>query len=155
MSLVDVDKAISTAVKTGKVVLGAESAVKNAQTGKAKLLVISANCPAEIRSDIEYYAGLSGVKIMVYQGTSIDLGMVCKKPFTVSALTVKEAGDSDILKLIEQPSVEKEEEEMAFEGFEEEEEETITAEDEQLEGTAEEQTEEDADEEYPDEDKED
>ncbi len=155
MSLVDIDKAISTAVKTGKVVLGAESAVKNAQTGKAKVIVVSANCPSEIRSDIEYYAGLSGVKVMVYDGTSIDLGMTCKKPFTVSALTVKEAGDSDILKLIEQPSAEKEEEEAPFEGFEEEEEETITAEDEQFEGEADEQEEEGAEEEPSDMDEED
>jgi large subunit ribosomal protein L30e len=115
MSMIDVDKAIDAAVKTGKVIFGAESTIKNAQTGKAKLIVISANCPAEVRGDIEYYSGLSGVNVVVYKGTSIDLGMACKKPFTVSALTVKEPGDSDILKLIEQPSAEKEEEETAFE----------------------------------------
>jgi large subunit ribosomal protein L30e len=120
MSMIDVDKAISTAVKTGKVIFGAESAIKNAQTGKAKLIVISANCPAEIRSSIEYYSGLSGMNVVVYKGTSIDLGMVCKKPFMVSALTIKEAGDSDILKLIEHPSVKEEEEEAVFEEFGEE-----------------------------------
>lgn len=119
MSMIDVAKAIGTAVKTGKVVFGAESAVKNAQTGKARLIVISANCPAEVRGDVEYYSKLSGVNVVVYKGTSIDLGMACKKPFVVSALTVKEPGDSDILKLVEQPSVEKEE--LSFgEGFEEE-----------------------------------
>jgi large subunit ribosomal protein L30e len=115
MSMIDVDKAIDAAVKTGKVIFGAESAIKNAQTGKGRLIVISANCPAEVRGDIEYYGRLSGVNLVVYKGTSIDLGMACKKPFTVSALTVKEPGDSDILKLIEQPSAEKEEEETAFE----------------------------------------
>jgi len=120
MSMIDVDKAIGTAVKTGKVMFGAESAVKNAQTGKAKLIVIAANCPMETRGDIEYYSRLSGVNVVVYNGTSIDLGMACKKPFMVSALTVKEPGDSDILKLIEQPSVEEEEKEAPFEEFEEE-----------------------------------
>jgi large subunit ribosomal protein L30e len=124
MSMIDVDKAIGAAVKTGKVIFGAESAIKNAQTGKARIIVISANCPAEVRSDIEYYSGLSGVNVVVYKGTSIDLGMVCKKPFMISALTVKEPGDSDILKLIEQPSAEEEEEEAAFE----EEVETVEAE---------------------------
>lgn len=119
MSMIDVAKAIGTAVKTGKVVFGAESAVKNAQTGKARLIVISANCPAEVRGDVEYYSKLSGVNVVVYKGTSIDLGMACKKPFVVSALTVKEPGDSDILKLLEQPSVEKEELSLG-EGFEEE-----------------------------------
>lgn len=114
MSMIDVDKALGTAVKTGKVVFGAESAVKNAQTGKARLIVISANCPTEVRGDIEYYSKLSEVNVVVYKGTSIDLGMACKKPFVVSALTIKEPGDSDILKLVEQPSVEEEKEELSF-----------------------------------------
>lgn len=128
MSMIDVDKAIGTAVKTGKVIFGAESAIKNAQTGKARLIVISANCPVEVRGDIEYYSGLSGMNVVVYKGTSIDLGMACKKPFMVSALTVKEPGDSDILKLIEQPSAEEEEEEASFEEEFEEEVETVEAE---------------------------
>lgn len=129
MSIIDVEKAIGAAVKTGKVIFGAENAIKNAQTGKAKLIVISANCPSEIRSDIEYYSGLSGVNVVVYKGTSIDMGMACKKPFMVSALTIKEPGDSDILKLIEQPSAKEEEEEAPFE-------EEVETEEEQLEEEA-------------------
>ncbi|HML03675.1 MAG TPA: 50S ribosomal protein L30e [Candidatus Bathyarchaeia archaeon] len=132
--MIDVDKAIGTAVKTGKVVLGANEAVKNAQSGKAKLIVVAANCPINARGDIEYYGRLSGVNIVVYKGTSIDLGMACGKPFMVSALSVKEPGDSDILKLGEQPSLEEEEieeapfeplrtgQEVGYEGAEEEEE---------------------------------
>jgi len=116
--MIDVEKAIGTAVKTGKVVLGANEAVKNAQSGKAKLIVIAANCPAEIRGDIEYYGRLSSVNVVVYKGTSIDLGMACKKTFMVSALTVKEPGDSDILKIVEQPSLEEEAEEAPFESTE-------------------------------------
>lgn len=114
--MIDVDKAIGTAVKTGKVVLGANEAIKNAQSGKAKLIVVATNCPIHTRGDIEYYGRLSGVNIVVYKGTSIDLGIACGKPFMVSALSVKEPGDSDILKLSEQPSLEDEEiEEAPFE----------------------------------------
>jgi len=113
--MVDVDKAISIAVKTGKVVLGANSAVQNAQTGKAKLIMIAANCPKEVRSDIEYYSKISGIPVVVYRGSSIDLGMTCGKPFMVAALSVKEPGDSDILKLIEQPEIEEEAEEKPYE----------------------------------------
>lgn len=134
--MIDVEKAIGTAVKTGKVVLGANEAVRNAQSGKAKLIVIAANCPADMRDDIEYYGKLSGMNVVVYKGTSIDLGMACGKPFMVSALSVKEPGDSDILKWIEQPSLEEEEgEEAPFEPttFEEEEAEGAEAEEEEIE----------------------
>jgi large subunit ribosomal protein L30e len=146
--MIDVEKAIGTAVKTGKVVLGANEAVRNAHSGKAKLIVVAANCPRGARGDIEYYGKLSNVSVVVYRGTSIDLGMACGKPFMVSALSVKEPGDSDILRWVEEPSLEEEEEaeESPFEpaGFEEEtegaeaEEEEIEEADEQFEAGEEE-----------------
>jgi large subunit ribosomal protein L30e len=99
--MIDVDKAISSAVKTGKVSLGAISAVQNAQTGKAKLIILAANCPKNVRGDVEYYSKLSKVPLIIYKGTSLDLAAVCGKPFSVSALSIREPGDSEILKLTE------------------------------------------------------
>jgi len=103
--VIDVNKAIATTVRTGKVSFGASNAVKNAKIGKAKLIIVAANCPQKNRGDIEYYCGLSDVPIVIYKGTSIDLGAVCGKPFMVSALTIREQGDSDILKLTEAANV--------------------------------------------------
>jgi large subunit ribosomal protein L30e len=97
--VIDVNKAIATTVKTGKVLFGANSAIKSAKTGKAKLILLAANCPRHIREDVEYYGRLSAVPVIIYNGTSIDLGAACGKPFLVSALTIKDPGDSDILKL--------------------------------------------------------
>jgi len=99
--MIDVDKAIANAVKTGKVSFGAQSAVQNAKTGKARLIVLAANCPESVREDIEYYSGLSQVPLVTFKGTSIDLAGVCGKPFSVSALSIREPGDSDILKVTE------------------------------------------------------
>ena len=99
--MIDVDKAISTAVKTGKVSLGAGSAVQNAKTGKAKLIILAANCPKNVRADVEYYSKLSKVPLIIYKGSSLDLAAVCGKPFSVSALSIREPGDSEILKLTE------------------------------------------------------
>jgi large subunit ribosomal protein L30e len=39
--------------------------------------------------------------LMTYRGTSLDLAAVCGKPFSVSALSIREPGDSEILKLME------------------------------------------------------
>ena len=99
--MIDIDKAIAAAVKTGKVSLGADSAVQNAKTGKAKMIVIAANCPKNTRDDIEHYSKLSNVPFITYKGSSIDLAAVCGKPFMVSALSIREPGDSEILKLTE------------------------------------------------------
>ncbi|WP_455284488.1 50S ribosomal protein L30e [[Eubacterium] cellulosolvens] len=97
----DLNKQISMAVKTGKVELGCKEATDAAKTGKARLIVISSNCPEPLRSNIVYNAKLSEVPVYVYSGTSMDLGIACEKPFLVTALTVKEPGDSEILKLAE------------------------------------------------------
>jgi large subunit ribosomal protein L30e len=99
--MIDVEKAIATAVKTGKVSLGAASAVQNAQTGRAKLIILAANCPKNVRGDVEYYSRLSKVPLITFKGTSLDLAAVCGKPFSVSALSIREPGDSEILKLTE------------------------------------------------------
>ncbi len=99
--MIDVSKAIANAVKTGKVSLGAQSAVQNAKTGKARLIVLASNCPQNVKDDVEYYSKLSQVPIVTFNGSSLDLAGICGKPFSVSALSIREPGDSDILKLTE------------------------------------------------------
>ena len=75
--------------------------MQSAKTGKAKMIVLAANCPKDIKEDIEYYGKLSKVPVMTYKGASMDLAEVCKKPFIISALTIRETGDSEILKAAE------------------------------------------------------
>ncbi len=99
--MIDIDKAISAAVKTGKVSFGTNAALQSAKTGKAKMFVLAANCPKDIKEDIEHYSKLSGIPVISYKGTSMDLAEVCKKPFIISALTIREPGDSEILKVAE------------------------------------------------------
>jgi large subunit ribosomal protein L30e len=99
--MIDIDKAIASAVKTGKVSFGANAAVLNAKTGKAKMIILAANCPKKVKDDIEYNGKLSKVPVMSYRGDSMDLANVCGKMFIISALSVREAGDSEILKAVE------------------------------------------------------
>ncbi len=99
--MIDIDKAIFAAVKTGKVSFGTNAALQSAKTGKAKMFVLASNCPKDIKEDIKHYSKLSGISVISYKGTSMDLAEVCKKPFIISALTIREAGDSEILKAVE------------------------------------------------------
>lgn len=101
--MVDMNKAIASAIATGKVVFGANEAIKSAKTGKAQLFIIAANSPIQIRQDIEYYGKLSQIQVVAYDGNNFDLGRACGKRFPVGALTIKNPGDSDILKFAEKP----------------------------------------------------
>lgn len=99
--MIDIDKAISSVVKTGKVAFGTNAALQSAKTGKAKMFIVAANCPKDIKEDIEQYSKLSGIPVLSYKGASMDLAEVCRKPFIISALTIRETGDSEILKAVE------------------------------------------------------
>ena len=99
--MIDVDKAIAKAVKTGKVSFGANAALQNAKTGKAKMIILAANCPKDIKEQVEYYCKLSKVPVMTYEGAAMDLASVCNKLFIISALSIRETGDSEILKVAE------------------------------------------------------
>lgn len=97
----EIDKSLSIAVKTGKILFGSNSTIKSAMTGKVRLIIIASNCPVDKREKIEYYCRLSGIPYIIYPGSSLDLGTACGKPFSVAALTIRDPGDSDILRFAE------------------------------------------------------
>lgn len=98
---IDVSKQLQIAVRSGKIAFGVKEALDAARFSKAKLLIVSSNCPAADRQNITQYAQQSGVPVFNYPGTSVDLGAACLKRFVVGALAIKEPGDSEILKLAE------------------------------------------------------
>ena len=100
MSLVDLNKSVLIATRTGKVILGSEKTIEAVKSGREKLVIVSSNCPKERREKIANYAKLSGLRIYTYPGSSIDLGEACGKPFAVAAMVIREPGDSDILRLV-------------------------------------------------------
>ena len=90
------------AVKTGKVGFGSKDALASSASARAKLIILAKNCRDSDREDILHSAGQSMVPVYTFQGSSLDLGAVCEKPFPVSAIVVREAGDSEVLKLVDE-----------------------------------------------------
>jgi large subunit ribosomal protein L30e len=87
----DIMSALKSAVTTGKVLYGADQARKAIRGGTAKMLVVAANCP-----DREIAEG-KGVRILRFEGSGIDLGAACGKPFNVSVLAILDPGESAIM----------------------------------------------------------
>lgn len=98
--MVDVNKQIRMAVKTGKVGFGSNDAIASSASARAKLIILAKNCRDTDKREILHSAQQSEVPIYTFQGTSLDLGAVCEKPFPVSAIVIREAGDSEVLKLV-------------------------------------------------------
>merc|ERR1711861_58183 len=89
---------LALVMKSGKALLGYKSTLKSLRTGKAKLILISSNCPALRKSEIEYYAMLAKTGVHHYAGDNNALGTACGKYYRVGSLTITDAGDSDIIR---------------------------------------------------------
>ncbi|WP_049796352.1 50S ribosomal protein L30e [Methanomassiliicoccus luminyensis] len=92
--MIDLGRAIKAAATTGKVVYGVQQAEKAVTSGEAKMIIVAENCPSEfLRS------GNHSTKVYKYEGSNMELGALCGKPFSVSALAVIDKGTSNILSL--------------------------------------------------------
>jgi large subunit ribosomal protein L30e len=94
----NINSRLALVVKSGKYTLGYKSTLKSLRKGKAKLIIIGNNCPPLRKSEIEYYAMLAKTGVHHYSGSAADLGTACGKFFPVSAMSVIDAGDSDIMR---------------------------------------------------------
>jgi len=97
----DIERGIRVAVDTGKVILGSNKSIQAIKLGNGELVVMAANAPKNLKEDVEIYSNLSEIPVHIFDGSSVDLGSICGKPFTVSVLVVQEPGDSNILELKE------------------------------------------------------
>ncbi|CAI7578371.1 hypothetical protein N7541_007745 [Penicillium brevicompactum] len=88
---------LALVMKSGKVTMGTKSTMKTLRSGKAKLVLISGNCPPLRKSELEYYAMLAKTPVHHFNGNNIELGTACGKLFRCSAMAILDAGDSDIL----------------------------------------------------------
>ena len=70
------------------------------RSGQAKLILISNNCPAIRRTELEYYAVLAKADVHHYDGNNLELGTALGKLFAVSAMIISDPGDSDILESV-------------------------------------------------------
>ncbi len=81
----DIDQ-IQTSIAKNKVVLGTKRTIMYLRTGKLAKVFVTANCPAAVQEDIKTYASLSDCDMQELKYTNEELGVVCKKPFSISVV---------------------------------------------------------------------
>jgi large subunit ribosomal protein L30e len=87
----DLNRALRTATKTGKVIFGTAQARKAVVAKQGRLLVLANNCPDKDLGEQK------AIPVLQFPGSNRELGAACGKPFPVSAVTIMEPGDSQIL----------------------------------------------------------
>lgn len=92
--------AVRLTVESGKVEYGARTGILASLLGKAKLFVVASNTPAETKTKVQNYAKKSKIPVIEFDGSSMELGSVCGRPFPISVLSVYDEGASNIMALV-------------------------------------------------------
>jgi large subunit ribosomal protein L30e len=92
----DLAHALKVALQTGKVKVGLTETIESARAKKARLIIVATSCPEKkLVSDRTY----EKVPVYHYEGTAVELGAACGRPYPISALAILEPGSSAILSL--------------------------------------------------------
>ena len=79
---------IKKALKEEKAIIGTERTLKNLKLGKVSKVFLTSNCPASVKEDIKYYSKLAKVEVVQLKQPNDELGALCKKPFSISVLSI-------------------------------------------------------------------
>ncbi|MBD3304042.1 50S ribosomal protein L30 [Candidatus Woesearchaeota archaeon] len=77
---------IRSLLADNKLVIGSERTLKMLRLGRLKQVYLSANCADATKSEVLHYSKLGKVKVkeLAYPGS--ELGVVCKKPYSISVI---------------------------------------------------------------------
>jgi large subunit ribosomal protein L30e len=92
----DLAHALKVALETGKVEIGLTETLAAAEAKKARLLIVARTCP-DPKLTKERLHGK--VPVYHYEGTAVELGQACGRPFPISAMAILDPGSSAILSL--------------------------------------------------------
>ncbi len=89
----DMQKELNRLLATGQVYIGAKEALKHPDD--VKLFIVASDCP-EKQAVLE---AADETPVFLYQGSGMHLGTMCRKPFSVSVISVVDEGTSNIMEL--------------------------------------------------------
>ena len=81
-------KEIKQLLKTKKLVFGTEQVIKNLRQNKIKKFFISSNCKHETKKDLQHYSKIEKVEGISLKNSNKEIGIICKKPFSISIVGV-------------------------------------------------------------------
>jgi large subunit ribosomal protein L30e len=88
-------------IDTGSIIYGTKNSKRACFIGEPKLLVVSKTLTPHIKEEFIYFAKLLNIQIINYPESSIELGSVCGKPFSISVVAMTDFGKSSIVDVIE------------------------------------------------------
>ncbi|HLD86979.1 MAG TPA: ribosomal L7Ae/L30e/S12e/Gadd45 family protein [Candidatus Nanoarchaeia archaeon] len=79
-------------LKGENVVIGTQRTLKELKRGSIERVFVTSNCPPQVEQDIDYYTGLGQVEKVKLSMPNEELGVICKKPFSISVVSLLKGG---------------------------------------------------------------
>jgi len=83
---------IKKSVEADNVIIGSQRTIKKLKNGQLKKIFLAKNCPQAVREDIGYYSKLTKVEVVELEEPNDELGIICKKQFSISVLGLPNGG---------------------------------------------------------------
>ncbi|MBI5389266.1 ribosomal L7Ae/L30e/S12e/Gadd45 family protein [Candidatus Woesearchaeota archaeon] len=80
---------LKKALKDGHVAIGMNEVERKLKQGALRVVYVSSNCKPEQKENVAHYARLQDVAVIPLHMTSQELGVLCRKPFDISAIAIK------------------------------------------------------------------
>ena len=81
---------IKELIEQDKLIIGTDLTLKNLKMNKIKKVFLTSNVDESVAEKIKHYCSINEVEYVEIPQTNEDLGVMCKKPFNISILSVKE-----------------------------------------------------------------
>jgi len=81
-------KEIRESLQKKQAIIGKDKVIKGLKTGKVKKIFLSSNCSENMSKHIRRYSELSDVEVVDIKQTNVELGVLCKKPFSISTIGI-------------------------------------------------------------------
>lgn len=81
---------IKELVKTDNAIIGTKETLRLLKEGKVKRVFVTSNCPDDVKQSIAYYAELSGAAVEQIPIPNDELGVICRKQFSISVLAERQ-----------------------------------------------------------------
>jgi len=83
-------KDLKEAIKENKgLIIGTQRTLKKLKMNEIKKVYVSSNCPENVLEDIEHYTKVYSIPVVKLKENNEELGVICKKPFFVSVLSIE------------------------------------------------------------------
>lgn len=79
---------IKKLLKSENLIIGTDRVLKTLRSSKIEKVFVASNCNKETLSDIKHYAEISGATVEELDVPNDELGIICKKIFSVSVIGI-------------------------------------------------------------------